>query len=763
MLVRALFRRQASSFLVLAVIGGLGLGFAMTAAAGARRTEAAYDRLRAATLAPDALLDATDLDDAGFGRLAAAPEVRAIARFSYTPVAPAPLTPGVNGAAFVGLDRDFLTNVYRPLVLHGRLARRDASDEVVVNEKMAKLGHFRVGQRVRLRSGFEHPTSIGEATIVGVVRGMFDVGANASNASMLLSRAFLEAHRDGIQIGPQPALIVRLAHGESDLAPFERTAGMAEGHAVLAMRASEEAVSTNRTLSVQTIAFELLALVALLATAVAAVQALGRLLSTALVDLPVLVAIGFQPRRRMILGALLALPLAFVGSVVAAGVSAAASPLVPTGFARAVDPRWGFQVDMAVLIGLCLAWTVVIVGAGVLLGWRERPNRLRSERPWRTGRLIRSFPLRARLGCDAALAPVRAPAGPAARSALIASTVAVAGVIAVATFGASLGHLLDDPALQGWNADAAISNGDGGLGALRTSLAGLDHDRAVARVGWVSIVEIQIKGQPIEAYAFDPDGGALHPTMRSGRPPLADNEVALGADTMRAGKVHIGDKLTVAGPRGRVQLRVVGSATYPELGNNGDLANAASLTRHDAVRIGATERGAVALIKLVPGRQASALERYANAGEVVAPFRPARVRNLEQTAATPWILAAFLVALGIAAIAHGLIRSLNLRRRDHAVLACMGMRPRDLRRIITWQATVTATLAVAIGSFAGIIAGRAAWSAAASATGVVDQTVIPTLAIVLALPALLLVCNVIASAGTYLTTKTHPAHDLHTQ
>jgi hypothetical protein len=41
---------------------------------------------------------------------------------------------------------------------------------------------------------------------------------------------------------------------------------------------------------------------------------------------------------------------------------------------------------------------------------------------------------------------------------------------------------------------------------------------------------VEIAGQPTEAWAFDPDGGGIHPTMRSGRPPLADDEIVLGAD-----------------------------------------------------------------------------------------------------------------------------------------------------------------------------------------------------------------------------------------
>src|SRR3954447_16592292 len=91
---RAVLRRHAVAFVVLAVLGGLGLGFAMTAATSARRSGSAYERLRATTLAFDALGDATDIHDQDLKRLAAMPDVRAIARFSYTPVSPVPLVPG---------------------------------------------------------------------------------------------------------------------------------------------------------------------------------------------------------------------------------------------------------------------------------------------------------------------------------------------------------------------------------------------------------------------------------------------------------------------------------------------------------------------------------------------------------------------------------------------------------------------------------------------------------------------------------------------
>ena len=185
-LARSMLRRGIVGFLLLGVAVGLGMGFSATALAGARRADSAYVRLGAATLAPDALLGEDALDANGLARLEGLDGIRAVARFTYTPVAPA--VAGKNAGAFVGLDTDFLERVYRPLVVRGRRPRPGRIDEVMVNETMASRARLRLGQRVELRSGFDKRISLGPVTVVGVVRGIFDVGANVGNSSMLLSR-----------------------------------------------------------------------------------------------------------------------------------------------------------------------------------------------------------------------------------------------------------------------------------------------------------------------------------------------------------------------------------------------------------------------------------------------------------------------------------------------------------------------------------------------------------------------------------------------
>jgi ABC-type lipoprotein release transport system permease subunit len=754
-------RRQATALVVLAIVGGLGLGFVMTAASGARRADTAYSRLRHVTLAPDGLLDGSELSDRDVEALASMPGVRGVGRFSYTPVAPSPLTPGVDAGAFVGLDPDFLSRVDRPLVVQGRLADPDAGDEVVVNETLADSAGLRPGQEIDLVSGFDQPAPIGSATVVGVVRGTFDVGANAGNGSLLLSRAFLEQHREGVQLGGQPALLVRLAAGDDDLPAFERAASAALGRPVVAQfSGSDEAVSTERTLDVQTIGLGILALVAGLAVGAAVVQATSRVLERALADLPILVAVGVRPRHRVVLGGLVVVPVAVLGGLVGAGVAYVASPLIPTGFARSVDPTTGHHLDVVAVAGVVGVWTVLLAASGVTLAWRQRPGPVRPRRAGRRRGSLASLPPRVRLGCEAALVPANREGGVASRSALVSAVVGVAGVVAVVTFGSSLTRLLDTPRLQGWSFDAAIVAGDTDLEALRPPLASLSQDDAVREVAWVTIVEVLLGGAPVESYAFDPDGGRLHPTMRSGRPPLTDDEVAVGADLLRAAGLSLGDTVEASGPSGSVELTIVGTATYPELGNNGDLGHMASLTRAAAQRVGAPERGSAALVGLRAGRSPAALDRYADVGELVTPFRVPRVRNLEEVGRLPWLLAAFVSALAVLAVAHGLWSSARARRRELAVLVAIGFRPRDIRGMHLWQAACIAVVGAVLGLVGGIFLGTSAWSAVATATAVVDRPVIPVGLLGLVVLAALVTCHLIGRVEAGVTRRVSVARGL---
>src|SRR6476620_8300086 len=216
LLSRSIWRHRVRSLVALAVVGGIGLGIVMTAVAAARRADGAYTRLREATLAPDVFAGG-DLADDQIAQLADAPEVAGLARFGYTPVAPkasAGQTPG-----FVSSDADFLSEVYRPQVRAGRLPRRGAVDEGVVNEAMADAAGYEPGDRVPLvYSSDDGPVDLGPATIVGITRGTFDTGQLQGTGAMFLPSTFLEAHPD-IQAGGSN-LLVRLRNGADDYDAF---------------------------------------------------------------------------------------------------------------------------------------------------------------------------------------------------------------------------------------------------------------------------------------------------------------------------------------------------------------------------------------------------------------------------------------------------------------------------------------------------------------------------------------------------------------
>ena len=228
-----------------------------------------------------------------------------------------------------------------------------------------------------------------------------------------------------------------------------------------------------------------------------------------------------------------------------------------------------------------------------------------------------------------------------------------------------------------------------------------------------------------------------------------------------ASGLGLGDQLTVSGVEGSAELEIVGVGPFPELGNSGDLSTAISLTRPTAQRIGASEAGAVALVRLEPGTDAGVLDAYDGTAEVIEPFEPGRVRNLGEVGAVPAVLAGFLGLLGLAAVIHSLLRSVRARRQDLAVLAAVGFRRRDLLAISTWQALVTALVALGLGIPLGIALGRTAWSVTAETTGVVEMTVLPSLLLLGVGIATLLTWTVAARVVARLVLRGPPANALH--
>jgi ABC-type lipoprotein release transport system permease subunit len=747
-------------------VAGLGAGFAVTAGVGARRATTAWDRMREATLAAHAIYSVPlDADPALAARVAKLPEVEAIGSFTYVPVAPAPLQPGMDGGGFIALDPNFGVRIYRSLILEGRHADPRRADEVTINEAMAKKG-IRVGQEVDLLAGFPPDTKpIGRATVVGVHRGEFDLGVNSANAVVLLNYPFLQQHRDELQLGPEPGALARLRGGDGGATRFQRSLRSIYGpDAFMTPGGSEDAVV--QAVDVQKVAWTLLAAAAGLAVLVAAGQALSRVAGATTANAPALRALGMRRPQLAAVGAMVGLVVAFFAAIVAVAVGILASPLVPSGLAYRADPDRGIHLEPAVLAAGAAAVIAVLVAAGALAAWRAagaagRGSRSRVLVPGRG-------PVPVALGSQWALGPSGGVAAASARSALAAVAVGLAGVIAVVTFASSNDRLRASPAFYGWSFDGGFDDsGTADLSALRARLPRLAADRDVTGLAWGSIITILLEAQPVEAYELDQAKGlVVHPTLLEGRAPTGAGEIALATGTLRDLDKQVGDAVTVAGPKGPLRLVIVGRATYPEMGTNGDMAHMASLTRAGADRLRTEVANSFALVRVRPGADPDAvLERHqpAEGAELIEPFEPPKVHNLGQAGSVPWVLAGFLVLLGLAAVGHALVMSVRARRGEIAVLRTMGLVRRQVGFSVAAQATTTVIVGSLLGVPLGIALGRWAWSLVANGLGVIDDPTVPSIAVVAAVPVAIVAANLIAAGPAAAAARLHPAQILRSE
>ena len=97
------------------------------------------------------------------------------------------------------------------------------------------------------------------------------------------------------------------------------------------------------------------------------------------------------------------------------------------------------------------------------------------------------------------------------------------------------------------------------------------------------------------------------------------------------------------------------------------------------------------------------------------------------------------------------------RRRDLAVLKTLGLTRSQLLRVVSCQASALAMVALLAGLPLGALAGRWSWALFAGSAGVADQADIPLPLVLLAIPAVLLLANLIAAGPGWAAAQTRPA------
>jgi ABC-type lipoprotein release transport system permease subunit len=784
-------RRRGRRILVLMLLLGVVGGVVLSSVAGARRSSSALARFNALSRAAD--LELT-VGDASPSQLQAFRAVKGVD--SFAPLRGGalnfPSAPQLQAIASA-IDTRFGTVVDRARVLQGRAAHSTAADEVTIGEALAAQLHLKVGDHLdglsyspeQIKAFFSGDTtdytnpkgpSI-RLVVVGIVRRPLDLGdRGASGGVLVLTPAFNQKYETSTGTFGGTILRVRTVHGAADVPPVAAAARQIFGQSPQ-FGVQDLAIDTQgaqSAIDVLTVALWVFAGVAALAGVVAIAIVLSRELSLTAADQTTQSALGLTRLQRIGVGVFQVVPVAVGGAMLAAVGAALASPLFPIGVARRAEPNPGVRIDWTVL-----AVGIVAVVLGILL-----IAFLAALRTTRTKRAVQLLPgpsvtvvaAASRVGVSPvaangvrmALEPGRGPTNVPIRSAILGVAFGVLGVVAVWMFASSLDHLIATPTRYGWTWDFAAVPDDPSVVGPQTPLL---HEPGLGAVAEVETVSVQLDSRPVTAWGFRSVRGAIGPEIVTGRAPRSPDEIALGGATFDELDKKIGDTVRGEGPDGSHTYRIVGRAVFPRLDSPQPLANGAALSSaglSELVNPGNTSNGSpYVVVRVAPGARIAAAERQVAATpQIERPFGPSvpvEAARLRQVRWLPATLAGLLGLLALLAVAHALVTNVRRRRHELAVLKTLGFTRRQVRVTVGWQATTLATVGLVIGIPAGLVVGSLVWRVVAEGLGVATAASIPTLAVLVAIPGVILLVNLVAYLPGRNAAQTRPAVALRTE
>jgi hypothetical protein len=392
---RAELRRRWRAWLALALIVGAFAGVVEAAAAGARRTDAAYPSLLAWSDAPDLLLFSSARTSETFGRFslraaAAVPQARhsaVLVGYSVTTPAAAqiiaPVTNVVPG------------RFWHRRILSGRLPDPGRPHEVSIAFTLAQSAGLHAGDTLRTtllaRSGRPVPYTF-RITGIDATPSEFPPQTGSGTQTIWATPAFYRAHRSGFTQSAGVAL--RLWHGEADLPAVQRELSrLTRGKVLQNYPLSTQAVNTERSIHLQAVALWLVAALLAVISLLVLGQLLARMSFLDSVEYATLRALGISRWTLLAIGFLRAAVIGAGGAVVGTLTALAISPLLPVGLAAVAEPDPGIRADGLVL-GVGVAAAVLITIAATA---------------WPTWRAASAGPAMDGLGRPAAAGPGGAP------------------------------------------------------------------------------------------------------------------------------------------------------------------------------------------------------------------------------------------------------------------------------------------------------------------------------------------------------------------
>ncbi len=594
---RAELRAKWRTTVVLALLLGIGGGVALTAFAGARRTDAAmsqfvtysqpddggflFGNLSAPPVTPGAPADSRALPPIA-RRIVALPEVAAYSRAPYLYLTTQRSGRTASDIAVIGAaDPALLRRMDAPMVLAGHLPASTDPFEITVNELAAQAEHLHVGSHVHLYAYSEAQIDSGVLTgavekipppngptfavrVAAIVRSPQDVSAVApleaqsgvmyeGDRDLYVTPAFLPrlADRLGIavqRIGDINLVAVRLHHGASDWRQFARAAKAIGGSQVFVSSGNvygihSAAASAQRGIHLDVLGLVLFGTLAALVTLALVGQGVSRQVVLEGDDYATLRVLGTTRPQLMGIVTLRAGLVGIAGAVVAFVVSVLASPLMPIGIASQAEVHSGIDIDPLILLPGALVLGALIVVWATVPAWRVSRSAIaahRAQGPTRRSRiatmLSRSpLPPGAGIGTRFALEEGGGRADVPVRTAMLGAALSVAMLGAVLTFVSSLDHLFSSPHQQGWNWDVLVGNPNDLNDRLAQDGQLLAHNRFVGSYSAIAILASQGQGDAMIDGVSVPTLLAIDPLKGSVYPPILQGHAPRADDQIVLG------------------------------------------------------------------------------------------------------------------------------------------------------------------------------------------------------------------------------------
>ena len=618
LLLRAQLRQHGKSWLALAALAALAGGLVMAAAATARATAAAFPGFVSRYGYDDIVYTPKLLP-----QLAQMPQVtRAVpTRAPFVAAVGCASCGAINASqsfdAFELTPRDLARTVK---LVSGRMPDQSDPGQTLASTTFADDSGVRIGSVIQIytptpaqisRIGSDStaapptPAQLAQVphrsvrvTGLVVTENEFPAGAGG-RYDLFPTQAWAAAVNPHTQV--LTFYYVKLRHGATDQAAFDSQ--LRPLQTLGADDLDNDAAAVQRSIAPQVVGWWVLAgLIALAGLAVLG-QAAARQFSTDADDHAALSAMGVRARQFVLLGLARAFVIGVAAAAGAVALAAALSPLTPVGVARlaAVDPGAVSLDPLVILIGV-----PGTVAALLLLSLWPAIRHARLGRPESLpppaglalsvvrGVTAIGAPPSMLVGVRYALERGRGRAPVPVGTALLGTVLAVTALSATTVFGASLARLINSPALYGVPYNVAFSNtgSDPGVEAVLTGplVSTLERDPAIDQITEAAAVELNVNGHHVRAVAVHAVHGAPLISSVDGRLPRSDQDIVLGAATLRGLGAAAGDSVRttvddpVTGAALTTRFRVSGRASFAPSFGTGGFGTGAALTVNGLLR-----------------------------------------------------------------------------------------------------------------------------------------------------------------------------------